>query len=193
LYTANGNVKGARELADIALAEGKNNIAFAALFQLNQMEECITLLLKTERIPEAAMFARTYLPSHVSPVVKLWKEDLERRNRQKNAESLADPKDYENLFPDFRYALIGEESFLEARATSIPATSYPELKGHLCRDILAEVKAQFPNGLPSDTVPNGEATTVNGTVELEEDDLEVVGVEEVETVTESVSELKLEA
>jgi len=34
LYTANGNVTGARELADIALAEGKNNIAFAALFQL---------------------------------------------------------------------------------------------------------------------------------------------------------------
>lgn len=138
------------------------------------------------------MFARTYLPSHVSPVVKLWKEDLERRNRKKNAESLADPKDYENLFPDFRYALIGEESLLEARAKSIPATSYPELKGHLYRDVLAEVKAQFPNGLPSDAVPNGEAATVNGTAEHEEDDLEVVGVEEVETVTESVTELRLE-
>jgi coatomer subunit beta' len=43
-------------------ADGKNNVAFACYLQLGQVEECIEILIKTDRIPEAAMFARTYLP-----------------------------------------------------------------------------------------------------------------------------------
>jgi coatomer subunit beta' len=84
------------------VSKGKNNIAFAALLQLGATEEAIELLIKTDRIPEAAMFARTYLPSQISRVVKLWKQDLEKSNRPKVAESLADPENYPNLFPELQ-------------------------------------------------------------------------------------------
>jgi coatomer subunit beta' len=70
------------------------------LLQLGATQEAIDLLIKTDRIPEAAMFARTYLPSETSRVVKLWKEELEKNNRPKIAESLADPDNYPNLFPE---------------------------------------------------------------------------------------------
>lgn len=86
------------------MAKGKNNIAFAALLQLGATEEAIELLIKTDRIPEAAMFARTYLPSESSRVVKLWKQELEQNNRPKVAESLADPESYPNLFPELQAA-----------------------------------------------------------------------------------------
>ncbi|CAG8662791.1 2538_t:CDS:10, partial [Funneliformis caledonium] len=150
LYTASGNAKGIKELAESAVADGKNNVALACFLQLGQVEDCISILIKTDRIPEAAMFARTYLPSHVSRVVKLWKESLEKQNKKKAAEALADPADYENLFPDFKYALIAEELSKKARNTAIPATSYTEYKDSLDQDIIAEVKGKYPEGvLPS--------------------------------------------
>jgi coatomer subunit beta' len=70
------------------------------LLQLGATQEAIDLLIKTNRIPEAAMFARTYMPSETSRVVKLWKQELEKNNRPKVAESLADPENYPNLFPE---------------------------------------------------------------------------------------------
>ncbi|KAG0165859.1 Coatomer subunit beta' [Apophysomyces sp. BC1034] len=103
-YTSNGNRKGIREIADLAVEQGKNNIAFTALFELGAIEEVLELLIKTDRVPEAAMFARTYAPDQISRIVKLWKADLESKNRNKTAESLADPADYANLFPELQQA-----------------------------------------------------------------------------------------
>lgn len=37
-------------------------MAFATLFQLGDAKQCIDLLVKTQRAPEAALFARTYAP-----------------------------------------------------------------------------------------------------------------------------------
>ena len=56
------------------------------------------------RLPEAAFFCRTYLPSKMSEVTKVWKQDLSRIN-PKAAEALADPEEYPNLFPDLEWAL----------------------------------------------------------------------------------------
>ena len=41
-------------------------------------------------------------------IVKLWKEDLKKINK-KAADSLADPLEYENLFPEFQEALQAEK------------------------------------------------------------------------------------
>ena len=41
-------------------------------------------------------------------IVKLWKEDLGKINK-KAADSLADPSEYENLFPEFQEALQAEQ------------------------------------------------------------------------------------
>jgi coatomer subunit beta' len=101
-YTANGNREGIRKVADTAIEQGKNNIAFTCLFELGEMKEAIELLIKTDRIPEAAMLARTYAPDEISRIVGLWKAGLESKNRKKTAESLADPKQYPNLFPELQ-------------------------------------------------------------------------------------------
>lgn len=45
--------------------KGQNNLAFASLFQLGDADGCVDLLAKTQRFPEAAMFARTYTPTLV--------------------------------------------------------------------------------------------------------------------------------
>ena len=41
-------------------------------------------------------------------VVGLWKEDLAKQNK-KAADSLADPTEYENLFPEYQEALKAEQ------------------------------------------------------------------------------------
>lgn len=41
-------------------------------------------------------------------IVQLWKEDLGKVNK-KAADSLADPSEYENLFPEFQEALQAEK------------------------------------------------------------------------------------
>ncbi|CAM6085087.1 unnamed protein product [Calypogeia fissa] len=78
LYSALGDVKGLEELSATAKEQGKNNVAFLCLFLLQKMEAYIQLLVESNRIPEAAFFARTYLPSEVSRVVGLWRNDLKK-------------------------------------------------------------------------------------------------------------------
>ena len=46
--------------------KGQNNLAFATLFQLGDVKSCTDLLIKTQREPEAALFARTYAPRYVA-------------------------------------------------------------------------------------------------------------------------------
>ena len=96
---------------------------------MGKLEECLDLLIKSDRMPEAAMFARTYLPSKVSDVLPLWKTDLSKLST-KAAERLADPKDYENLFPKMKESLEIEQHLKAERQQLQPATSY---KSHTVR------------------------------------------------------------
>lgn len=86
------------------MEEGKHNIAFTALLNLHAVEELLDLLIKTDRLPEAALFARTYCPQKISEIVQLWKADLNGKQKSKVAESLADPANYPNLFPELSAA-----------------------------------------------------------------------------------------
>lgn len=137
LYTSVGNSEGLDKLAKLAIEEGKNNAAFACYFLQHKLEECLNLLCETGRIPEAAFFARTYLPSHVSQIVKLWKEDLQTIN-QKAAESLADPLEYQNLFPDLGLALKAEKHF--SREKGLLASEYVNHMDDLERDLIQEIQ-----------------------------------------------------
>ena len=63
-------------------------------------------------------FFRTYMPSEMSRVVTLWKEAA----GEKIGQSLADPAQYDNLFPGFKDALKTQQ-FLEKQTKPIPAAS----------------------------------------------------------------------
>jgi coatomer subunit beta' len=92
-----------------------------------RLDECLQILVDTNRLPEAAFFARTYLPSKVPAIVKLWKEGLSRTN-PKAADALADPTDYENLFPGFKETLRTEQYLQSKKRSNIPARNYPNVK-----------------------------------------------------------------
>ena len=78
------------------------NVAFTCYLNLRQTEKCLDILLTTDRIPEAALFARTYLPSRVPELVAKWKTHLDDLGKHKAAESLADPSSNADLFSNYQ-------------------------------------------------------------------------------------------
>nr|XP_061797885.1 coatomer subunit beta'-like isoform X3 [Nerophis lumbriciformis] len=139
LATASGNATMVGKLAEGAERDGKNNVAFITYFLQGKLDQCLELLIRTNRLPEAAFLARTYLPSQVSRVVKLWRESLAKVN-QKAADSLADPTEYENLFPGLKEALAAEHFLRETCLGSRPAKDYPLVTLNEDRNILEEAE-----------------------------------------------------
>ncbi len=84
------------------------------------------MLIETNRLPEAAFFTRTYLPSQISRVVKLWRDELAKKN-EKAAQALADPNEYENLFPGYQNTLKAEQYLERERRALLPASEYPNV------------------------------------------------------------------
>ncbi|TVU33003.1 hypothetical protein EJB05_24774, partial [Eragrostis curvula] len=123
LYSSLGDAEGITKLASVAKEQGKNNVAFLCFFMLGKLEECLQLLIESNRIPEAALMARSYLPSKVPEIVALWKKDLQKVN-PKAAESLADPDEYPNLFEDWQIALNVEATIAPKRGIYPPAEEY---------------------------------------------------------------------
>lgn len=54
------------------------NIAFSSFFICAELDKCLEVLIKSNRLPEAAFFAKTYCPSKITGIVKLWKESLSK-------------------------------------------------------------------------------------------------------------------
>ncbi|KAJ8357468.1 hypothetical protein SKAU_G00202620 [Synaphobranchus kaupii] len=151
LATASGNANMVARLAEGAERDGKNNVAFMTYFLQGKLDHCLELLIRTNRLPEAAFLARTYLPSQVSRVVKLWRESLSKVN-QKAAESLADPTEYENLFPGLREAFVAEQFLKETCVGKTrPATDYPLVTPNEERNVLEEARGYEPKGVIATT------------------------------------------
>ena len=97
LATAAGNADMVSKLGLQADQAGKHNVSFLSYFLLGDLERCLEILISSNRIPEAAFFARTYLPSEISRVVDMWRVQLGKVN-EKAGQSLADPKVSMDLF-----------------------------------------------------------------------------------------------
>mmetsp|Transcript_39675 Transcript_39675/g.101404 ORF Transcript_39675/g.101404 Transcript_39675/m.101404 type:complete len:961 (+) Transcript_39675:176-3058(+) len=145
LQTAAGSLPGMAALADEATEGGKFNVAFICLLLMGKVDECIDLLLKAGRVPEAAFFTRTYKPSRISEVVGLWRADLQKVN-PKAAESLADPADYPNLFPNLDWALKAEAYQASKAARPQPASAFPAAEGAHLEDLIAKMQEMGVNG-----------------------------------------------
>ncbi|PLW32313.1 hypothetical protein PCANC_20471 [Puccinia coronata f. sp. avenae] len=100
IYSSTGDRHGLSRLAQLATAAGQNNIAFSCQLQLNAPQECVDILLSTDRFPEAALFARTYAPSQVPKAVERWKSSLEESGKSKVAMKLANPEEHPDLFDE---------------------------------------------------------------------------------------------
>lgn len=58
LATSAGDESMLISLKDSAMTQGKYNVAFMSMMLLNKLDECLEVLIETNRIPEAAFFAR---------------------------------------------------------------------------------------------------------------------------------------
>lgn len=164
LYSSRGDAAGMEALSNLALAEGKHNVAFTCLLMLGKLDECLDMLIESGRIPEAAFMARTYLPSRVPDIVKLWREDVKKVNT-KAAESLADPAQYPNLFQGYDSALQIEEQLKAKRNELLPAELFPEHENDTKVDLVEQLSSLHVEDAVNGT-NDGEYSDAN---EVEED------------------------
>lgn len=105
VYSATSDAEGLRELTSLAEAATANNVAFSALWQIGDIQGCIDLLVKTNRLAEAVLFSQTYKPSATVGLVKQWKSSLEKDNKTKVARLLGMPPENgegdEDMFPEW--------------------------------------------------------------------------------------------
>lgn len=116
LSTSSGNGSMTQKSGEKAEAARSHNVAFLSHLIMGQKEKALQLLLDTNRLSESALFARTYLPSKIPHVIKLWKENIANAlHNEKAAQALADPLEYENLFPGYQDFLLAEQNGLPSR------------------------------------------------------------------------------
>jgi coatomer subunit beta' len=192
LYSAVGNLAGMEKLAEAAAKHGKTNVAFVAHMLTGNVEACANLLVSTKRLPEAAMFVRTYLPSKIDEIVALWKKDLSSVS-ETAAEALAAPSTNPDLFPDLDIGIQVEQMFLAQRAASqgsgMPGSEYPTAKDDLDLNLINLIKQRqgsggepaappTPTSAPEPTADDSAATEIAAEAQGEVAEAERLAAEE---------------
>jgi len=192
LYTAAGKAEKLAALAEKTSDEEKTNIAFMSLLLQGKLDDCIALLIKTDRHAEAALFARSYAPSKISEVVGLWQEDLSKTNA-KAASALADPKDYPNLFPELSESLAYETYVRENVASNNPATSYADVMQARAEPLSERAAGSVPAAAAAAVEPDAEKVDADADAEPEpEPEPEAEAEAEEAAAEEDVDDLDLE-
>jgi len=164
LATSAGDSQAVTNLANDAEAEGKFNVAFLSHMLTGNLTACLNLLLAANRLPEAAMFCRTYLPSEAQRVTTMWKESLSG----KHAEAIAEPEKYPNLFGEYEDSLRAEKFYNENKTREF-ASEYPEMTAVTERDLIEE-----SIGMESEDeeVAGSEDIEENEEIDAEEEEIE---------------------
>lgn len=128
LYSSRSDKNAMLKLASRAASAHKMNVAFLATFMCGDMNKCLDILVAGDRIPEAAIFARTYVPSRISSVVDMWRGGLRKSGSVRIADALADPIAHPHLFPGIEDSMAGEQAAITmaAKREGLPSSSFPE-------------------------------------------------------------------
>ncbi|QPG74262.1 hypothetical protein FOA43_001587 [Brettanomyces nanus] len=102
IYTSINDELGLKQLSQKAVDAGKYNIAFSASWAAKDVESCIEILQKSERLPEATFLSLIYTGEKTKSesAVKLWKIWLEKNGKSKLAERLCLPSENSSKFPE---------------------------------------------------------------------------------------------
>ena len=82
----------------------------------------------------------------VSQVVQIWRKELSKINA-KAAESLADPAQYSNLFPDLELALKAEQQQREQHKQSVPAKDFQDYEGSTLANLIEDIRGRHTSRL----------------------------------------------
>jgi len=140
LYSSLGNAPGMEKLGVMAIEKGSYNIAFICLLLLGRVNSCIDLLVKANRVQEAAFMSLSYAPSRVPEILNTWKTNLNKTNA-KIAKSLANPVEYPNLFTLYEESVLAELQFRKQDSTldDLPsAFEYLNKINDIDRDLIQE-------------------------------------------------------
>jgi coatomer subunit beta' len=88
---------------------------------------------------------RTYLPDKVSYILSLWKTELGKIN-EKAGQSLADPVQYENLFPGFQEALKTQQFLEQNNKNLLPASFFTQIPLNIERNAMEEMHSNEQQG-----------------------------------------------
>jgi coatomer subunit beta' len=136
-YQVTGNKKALHKLAYNTEKAGKNNIAFTCYLLCQDTKKCVDLLIKSERLPEAAFFAQTYCPSEVPKIVELWKTSLKESKKNVTAECISNPTKNPELYPDYEISTKIEDLVSKFRENvNIPSIEYEKFKDSLSWDLM---------------------------------------------------------
>ena len=127
LLSCLGDRAGMRALAESARRAGQLNVAFLALLLAGDAAACLRLLEAEGKLPEAAFFSLSYLPSQAHAAFALWRERL-RAEKHIAAELLADPAVYGSFFAGLEKALALERALAPLRAMDVAAEEYAKYR-----------------------------------------------------------------
>ena len=122
-----GDREGLYALSKQAKEEDQLNIAFLSLYLTGDAPACLQLLRECGKLPEAAFFSLSHLPSQVTTAFEAWREDL-RSRKHIAAELLASPQEYASHFPGLEEAAQLEEALEPLRQTAIASSEYLKYK-----------------------------------------------------------------
>jgi len=101
VYSSTSDADGLEKLAAQATDAGAHNIAFTCKWLRGDIDGCVDILSKTDRLAEAVLFSQTYKPSLTADLVKEWKHGLEKNKKGRVAKMLAVPGEDDDLFPEW--------------------------------------------------------------------------------------------
>ena len=127
LLSCLGDRSGLRALAASAQRGGQLNVAFLALYLAGDAAACLKLLQEEGKLPEAAFFSLSYLPSQAHAAFTLWREKL-RAEHHIAAELLADPATYGSFFAGLEKALALEKALEPLKTMNVAAEEYSKYR-----------------------------------------------------------------
>jgi coatomer subunit beta' len=196
LYSAVGNLAGMEKLAQDANKNGRTNVGFVAHFLTGNVEACVDILVQTNRLPEAALFVRTYLPSKMDEIVALWKTDLASVS-ETAAQSLATPNQNPELFPDLDIGIQVEQMFLAQRdatkGVGMPAIEYLTAKGDLDLNLIQLIKERTGGGGGGESGESKEADPADDAPDPADDPADDAAAAEAEAAQMAAQEAELAA
>lgn len=172
LFSARSDKTALLKLSDKAAKAHKMNVAFLAAYMCGDMNKCLDLLINSDRIPEAAIFSRTYLPSRVTPVVDKWRTGLRKTGSVRIADALADPTAHPHLFPGIEESVAGEQAAkaMEKRREKLASTTFLEHRHESGMELseLLQVMNLNGNGMDSNGVVENDASIdVDSTIDVD--------------------------
>jgi coatomer subunit beta' len=180
LYGARSDRHALEQLSDTAASKHKMNTAFLASFMAGDLERCLKLLISSGRIPEAAVFARTYMPSKVTPIVETWRSSLRKAGNVRIADALADPTSHPHMFPEIEESLVGEVAAgrLRDERKTLPSTDFVQYREEIGMELSDLVGALSVTG-------NGiaPASGMNGVTSIGTDGTVLLGSHGIDSAT----------